>query len=231
MSKDRVNIIKVASNEPLAFYSAIAIFTVASLLLSLTVVERVDIRFSMVVGVILIVIAMMLFVRYGLVKKKTGTVPEFPSHGSPLGEEAIKGFFAGGDASRLEGRWKVQWFVDIGTGKMSPYMVKDPVTGEMKPYLPEIASIKTHGAMISVENHNPTTKYVYYLEGRMSVKNTVTLIYWSKANVSESMLVGTVCLTADFSFQSATMSGTWTGYTRDGKLSHGEVKWRRLTKS
>ena len=227
-SESKVEIIKVSSTSPLAFYSLI-IVTLTSLVAALNWVETPENRQLIIVGIFLVILTMIGFVGFSMFSKKRGKNMEFPGHGSALGDLAIKGFFEGGNTNQLRGRWEVSWLERDETGEVKPYTVKEENTGEETPYPNDIVSVKVNGAMVSAEAHDQTTRRVYYLEGRLSTRDTVTLLYWSRAGVAEAMLVGVLFLRVKKAFDKITMEGQWIGHDRNDHVVTGEVIWKKQT--
>lgn len=228
-AKSKVQIIKVSSTSPLAFYSLI-ILTLAGLVGALGWVETPENKRLIIVGIFVVILAMIVFVGASMFSKRGGDEMDIPGHGSLLGEQAMKGFFDGGNSARLEGRWEVAWSEYDDAGNPKPYTAKDDNSGEDIPYPNDIVSVKVKGSMISAEAHDQTTRRVYYLEGRISNRDTVTLLYWSQPGVAESMLVGVVYLTLNTGYNYVKMEGQWMGYDRDDEsMVRGEVHWEKLT--
>ena len=227
-AKSKVEIIKVSSTNPLAFYSLI-IVSLVSLVGALGWVQSPTNRAIIIVGIFFVIVLMIFFVGIDMRSNRNQKTMDLPGHGSALGETAVKGFFDGGDTSKLSGRWEVTWFQQDDSGEVKPYTVKNKQTGEEEPYPNDIVSVKVNGAMVSVEAHDQTTKRIYFLEGRLSVKDTVTLMYWSVPGVAESMLVGVLILRVKRGFKDITMEGDWMGHDRYDRIVSGKVKWEKLT--
>ena len=115
-------------------------------------------------------------------------------------------------------------------GQRVPYMVKGK-NEDLVEYPPEQAQIKSKGAMISVENTDRTTGYIYFLEGRLSQKNIVTLTYWSQPGIKESVLVGVLFLQLEESFDETVMKGECICYDRKGSITRGETVWKKIAKN
>jgi YD repeat-containing protein len=117
------------------------------------------------------------------------------------------------------------------SGEREPYRVKGPDGDEIE-YPPEQAKITTKDAMISVENTDKTTRYVYFLEGRLSSKNIATLTYWSQPRIKESALTGVLLMTLkDDYHRGTTMEGMMIGYDRKGMVFRGETEWRKIARN
>ena len=227
-SESKVEIIKVASTGPLAFFSLVVIVAIAGLLAVITQVDDPEAKLALTIGMVLLLVLMVVFTGTKMILQRSNPL-ELPSHGSLLGNQAVKGFFQG-NSTRLAGRWEVTWKKLDEQGNEIDYTIKDENTGAEIPYPAEIASIKTHGALVSVENFDSTTERIYYLEGRLSSKNIVTLIYWSKPDISEMALVGSLLLEYKESYGSTVMTGDWTGYDRTDKIVKGRVYWHKMDK-
>lgn len=226
----KVDIIKVSSTGPLAFFALVVTVAVAALIATANQIEEPATKQFLVIGIVLLLILMVTFAGLSLLKKGNSSV-YYPSHGALIGEPAIKSFFEGGDAAKLAGRWEVDWKVYDDEGNEISYQVHE--NGNMDKiieYPKEIASIQAHGALVSVENFDPTTKYTYFFEGRLSEKDIVTLIYWSKNFELEKYLVGSVILQYEASVRGISMSGDWIGYDRSNKVTSGKVYWNKLDK-
>ena len=84
---------------------------------------------------------------------------------------------------------------------------------------------------MSVNAIDKITRFNYYMEGRISTKNIVALVYWSRAKVKQSILVGVLLLELQESYQSGlTMSGSWSGYTGRERIEQGRVTWKKITR-
>ena len=83
--------------------------------------------------------------------------------------------------------------------------------------------------MVSAEAHDQTTRRVYYLEGRLSSRDTLTLNYWSRAGVPEAMLVGVLILRVNRGYDDISMEGDWMGHNRNDQIVKGKVVWKKLT--
>ena len=226
-NESKVNIIKVASVNSLAFFTVI-VLSLGVLLASLTAFNDDKYKIIVYVCVIIIVIVMIIFAGLNLLKDNSGI--EFPGHGSLLGNVAVKGFYEGGDAAILSGRWLVHWEEYDESGIPHPYKILDEETGLEVNYPDTNISVKVHASMISAEAQDTTTKRVYFMEGRISTHNTVSLIYWSQKDTPEARLVGGLLLKLTRQFEQTTMKGKWAGFSRDDKYISGIVTWTKLTK-
>jgi len=232
MSEVRENksgIIQAASKGPLAFFALIVLVAEIGLGVTVNLVkDNPTAVLSLIIGIVTLLIIMVIIVGLRFANPKP-SILDFPGHGALLGERAVKGYFEGGDTKKLPGRWKVEWFEYDKTGKPKPYTVKDPDTGEEMLYPPDIVTVKVNQSLLSVEAHDQTTKRIYFLEGRISTGNTVTLQYWSQPGTDETILVGVLLLQVNYSFKDVAMKGTWSGYTRIDQIVHGTVSWTKLT--
>ena len=227
-SESKVEIIKVSSSSPLAFYSLI-IITLVSLVGALGWVESPTNRLLIIVGIFLVILAMIIFVGINMSTDRHSRSMDLPGHGTALGDLAVKAFFDGGKTDRLRGRWEVSWYEYGNEGEVKPHTVKNKETGEEEPYPNDIVSVKVKGAMVSAEAHDQTTRRVYYLEGRLSSRDTLTLNYWSRAGVPEAMLVGVLILRVNRGYDDISMEGDWMGHNRNDQIVKGKVVWKKLT--
>jgi hypothetical protein len=145
-------------------------------------------------------------------------------------QEKHQAFFSRTSESvALDGEWKVIWFTVNANGQRERYKIHDPYTGSLIPYPAERATITTTRAKVSCVAYDPTTENEYWLEGRISSRNQLTLTYWSVPDGSESRLTGTVYLDiAEDSGKPLMLTGWWRGYTRDDQITEGEVEFTKV---
>ena len=202
---------------------------VVGLISVITWVDDRLLQYLLVLVIAAIVILMVWLVGKNLLGKPGDVKERYPSHGERISQVARDGWYDGGDASVLEGAWEVRWYSIDEKGQRVPYMVKSK-NGTYVEYPIEQARIKSKRAMISVENIDRTTGFVYFSEGRLSRKNTVTLTYWGPPGIKDSMLVGVLCLQLDAAFDETVMRGDWIGYGRKGSIKRGETVWKKIAK-
>jgi hypothetical protein len=162
----------------------------------------------------LLLIVSFLVIRF--VKKETRTAG--PASLS-LGGKAQEAFMSGGDAEKLQGRWQVQWFQGEGPRRRSA-----------GPDFQEQVDLLAYKSKVSCVSYDVSTKYTYWLEGRLCDRNNLALIYWSGADKRVSGLTGVVFLKVDDSFENygRRMKGCWRGLTRDNQVMAGEVEWTKM---
>ncbi len=132
-----------------------------------------------------------------------------------------------GAGDRLSGIWKAEWYVRDSQGQRIP----NPPNPEDTPML------QVNGAEIfgRVMDKGQEIYYRYWFYGRVSAKNNVTLIYWSKSESKHEALVGVVFLEVmDEVGKELRMVGTWRGYGRaspEKGIAEGEqfgwTEWTR----
>lgn len=150
-----------------------------------------------------------------------------PKIGKIIGAIPEESFLRGGDAKKLAGRWKVLWYVQDSPGKQSGYLAKNP--GEEPE--PEKHYLVIDGSQIHSIADDPTTHVPYYWAfGRASTRDYVNMMYWSDYQGNVRVLVGTVFLKIIEEInEPIRMEGWWSGYTRDEKVTHGTVVWKKET--
>lgn len=228
--ESKIGLVNAGSKGPIALFSLIVVVAVGGLITTATFVETgfgQNLLFF-IIGVIVIMIVYLVGTR---ALGKTVEVKErYPSHGERISHIARNGWYSGGDASVLEGAWEVRWYDVDEKGRQVPYAVKGK-NDDFVEYPPEQAQIKSKGAMISIENADRTTGYIYFLEGRLSQKNIVTLTYWSQPGTKESALVGVLFLQLEDSFDETVMRGEWIGYDRKDSITRGKTVWNKIAKN
>lgn len=230
--ESRVKIIEVITH-PLAFYALVGLIAEAVLLAAISIVERNSIaETALIAGMIGILITMVILVAINIEKFKlpdqTRREPLLPTF--LLEKVGAEGFVKGGVTDGLDGRWQVSWKQYDKDRNLKPYTIEDPETGEEKPYPDDIVHMKIHKSVIAGEAHDQTTNRIYYFGGRLSTGNTMTLLYWSRPDIDEAVLVGVLLLTVKREFKNITMSGSWTGYDRHINAPvEGTVTWTKLT--
>lgn len=163
---------------------------------------------------VLLLIATLLVIRFVESRRRPGS-----GLLEGLDQKARDAYLAGSSADFLSGRWRAQWFEGHGESR--------------KPYSPdptEEISISTQGARVTCNSYDPSTKKTYWLDGRLSDRGVVSLIYWSQIEKGIAALTGTVLMRVDDSFEGRgeRLAGSWCGFTRDGKITTGEVEWKKL---
>ena len=131
-------------------------------------------------------------------------------------ETAEEAYFGGVESSHLSGFWKAKWHVVEGT----PHDTDDE----------DQVNLICDDASIFASSFDDTTKKTYWMQGRLSDCDVVTLLYWSCLEKGYSSLTGCVVLKVDDSFDAKgkKMSGTWRGMGKDGKIVHGTTTWEKL---
>lgn len=164
---------------------------------------------------VLLLLVSFLVIRFVKKQSDRDTGPMGPS----LGGKAQQAFFAGGNAERLQGRWKVFWYEGEGENRK-------PYTSDPK----EIIDLLAHKSKIMCVSFDESINQTYWLEGRLSDRGSVTLMYWSSQDRRISGLSGAVFMQVDDSFHAGgrRMKGWWRGWTRDKKITMGEVEWERM---
>ena len=105
-TESKVEIIKVGSTGPLAFFALVVVVALGGIFGSLTLIDDATLRTVVTLSAIVLIIIMVIFAGLKLLSK-SGRNVEYPSHGSLLGDLALTGFYEGGDSKKLEGTWEV----------------------------------------------------------------------------------------------------------------------------
>lgn len=131
-------------------------------------------------------------------------------------ETAEDAFFGGVEASHLSGFWKAHWHVVEGTPHDSDET--------------DQVSLICDDASIFVSSFDEEEGKTYWMHGRLSDCDVVTLMYWSSLEKGYSCLTGCVVMTVDDSFsgKGRRMEGYWRGMGKDGKIVHGTTIWEKL---
>ena len=142
--------------------------------------------------------------------------PTEEGHQSIPDETALEAFYGGAEASHLSGFWKAKWHVIEGT----PH---DPDSEDQ-------INLICDDASIFASSFNEAQGKTYWMQGRLSDCDVVTLLYWSCLDKGYSSLTGCVVLKVDDSFEAKgkKMAGTWRGMGKDGKIVHGTTTWEKL---
>lgn len=228
--ESKAAVISAVGNKPLGLFALIVLVAEIGLGVTVKLVEDNPTAVIItIVGIILLLMLMVALVGFRVLGRQQRS-NVLPTHGELIGKRATECFFHGSDPA-LDGRWRVTWLQQDSekTDKWIPYQVRDEASGEMIDYPPDVVTLQTHGALISAEAEDTTTRRIYYLEGRVSNMNIVTLMYWSQIGGREEMLVGTLLLELKKGFKSIDMVGTWSGYDRHKKIVHGRVEWVKTT--
>ena len=229
-NKFQTSLVNAGAKGPIALYSLIVVVSVGGLITAASMMKPGFGQSAIILTIAVILIMIVYLVGTRALGKTVMVKDRYPSHGEIISQIAMKGWYKGGNASNVDGVWEVYWSEIDEQGQYSPYMVKSK-NGSLQEYPAEQAKIKTKGAMISVENTDITTGYIYFLEGRMSQKNTVTLIYWSQPKTTDSVLVGVLLLELEESFYDTMMKGEWIGYDRKGVITRGQTVWKKIAKN
>ncbi len=230
-TESKVRIIEVITH-PLAFYALIGLIAEAGLATTAIVIENEIAVIILIVGMISLLITMVILVAKDIDKfspsdKKRGD-SLLPA--SLLDKTGTEGFLSGGVTKNLEGMWEVEWMQYDENRILQHYKVKNKKTGIEEKYPKNNIEVKVHKSVISASAFDETTRRIYYLGGRISIKDTVTLLYWSKPDTEEAMLVGVLLLQVDWKYENTTMSGPWIGYDRETNAPvDGTVTWSKLT--
>jgi len=225
--ESKIGLVNAGSKNPIALYSLIVVVAVGGLITAVTVIEPGLGQNAIILTIAVILIMIVYLVGTRALGKTVEVKERYPSHGETISQIAMNGWYDGGNASALEGIWKVHWYDVDEKGLRMPYKIKGK-NDDLVEYPPEQARVKSKGAMISVENIDQTTGYIYFLEGRLSQKNIVTLTYWSQPGIKESALVGVLFLQLEDSFDKTVMRGEWIGYDRKGSITRGETEWNKI---
>ena len=111
----------------------------------------------------------------------------------------------------MRGFWKCEWYISTKSANSKLY-VSDAV--EIK---------KINGWKVEAEGHDAKGKY--YLTGRRSPANIMTLLFESRT--IPDTLTGVVILKLGPWRDS--MEGYWYGYTQAGEIQGGKVIWQKST--
>ena len=131
-------------------------------------------------------------------------------------ETAEEAFFGGIESSHLSGFWQAKWKVVAGT----PHNDGDE----------DQINIVCDDAAIFASSFDKKQGKTYWMRGRLSDCNIVTLMYWSSLDKGYSCLTGCVVLKVDDSFEGKgrKMVGHWRGMGKDGNIVHGTTEWSKL---
>ncbi|MBD3418962.1 MAG: hypothetical protein GF398_02470 [Chitinivibrionales bacterium] len=229
-AKAKVNLISSAGKGPLYLFALISLVLEAGLITAVSLLkENVIAQTILVVGIIVSLILIIYLVGTKVLGKEIRVQEKYPTHGELLGKTAVDGFYYGGPTEILYGTWQVEWFEWDENHQRVPYKVT--VDGKEIDYPPDEANVRVRGPQISVQSTDKTTRYVYYLEGRMSNKSVVTLLYWSQPRVKESALVGVMLLKLFNRYDETKLEGTYTGYDRNEQIKTGECVWTKIGRS
>lgn len=143
--------------------------------------------------------------------------PQEPDNVRGISDEtAEKAFFGGVEAAHLSGFWKAHW--SVVQGEPHDVDVEDQV------------NMICDDASIFASSFDEDTNRTYWMHGRLSDCDIVTLMYWSSLEKGYSGLTGVVILKVDDSFagKGKKMEGSWHGMGKDGELVHGTTIWEKL---
>ncbi len=151
-----------------------------------------------------------------------------------IGDRAMNSFLNGGNASNLEGTWKAKWMVFDESGAQKPYTVKIPSNHSTEiEYPSEVINVQSSSSMVFCTAKKPSElghETTYWLAGRLSNNNEVTLTYWNEKNY----MTGSVFLRLVQEFgQPEVLTGWWCGHSMNHKLTYGPTEWvkrRRVAK-
>lgn len=131
-------------------------------------------------------------------------------------ETAEAAYFGGVEASHLSGFWKANWHVVEGT----PHDADET----------DQVNLICDDASIFASSFDKEQGKTYWMHGRLSDCDVVTLMYWSSLEKGYSCLTGCVVMTVDDSFtgKGKKMSGFWRGMGKDGQIVHGTTEWEKL---
>ncbi|MEK7482803.1 MAG: serine/threonine-protein kinase [Planctomycetota bacterium] len=148
-----------------------------------------------------------------LVERLKPVDPIFSSQfGLDFNQHAKDSYLNGGDASLLEGYWKVKWYSE----------------GDPTAHLEQITLDTNKSEILGTATDKTTVAKTYWYHGRLSSKNILTLEYWSQYNTEQASLVGTLFLEVISASTPMTLKGYWYGYSRNGTIIHGTVEWNKL---
>lgn len=168
--------------------------------------------------------------RFSIVAMKAPTTT--PMTPATLDSEAQEAFFAGTSADILKGRWKSTWHLEGQVHQDYYEHVQEEAQTNAEDY-EEYIDITTDRARVSCKAFDPTTGKYWWLDGRLSVSNNVTLTYWSTPDSPHNELTGVIFFEINKSFEAnrpMKLIGSWIAYTREGrgKISHGGVEWTKI---
>lgn len=151
--------------------------------------------------------------------------------GSLQGQKAHDSFNHGGDGTKLSGEWKVDWWVDTGSGEEERYSYFDHAKKQKVVYPTETITVTAVNAVVSAWAMYSSNEGIrYWYEGRVSSGDRVTLVYWVESGDGREKLVGSVFLTFEEGLKDnypSTMTGHWSGFVRDGKVVKGRTVWTK----
>lgn len=137
--------------------------------------------------------------------------------GNLLGDAATTAYRSGGDASFLTGRWKAEWCMESEENAESSYIQN----------YEEVIQIMSSDSEIFGISYDSTTKSTYWLHGRISTNNIVTLTYFSPKGLSGN-LVGVLIFRSEDRFGERNLTGEWIGWTKNNQLTHGTIQLTHL---
>jgi hypothetical protein len=128
-------------------------------------------------------------------------------------QTAKKEFMAGVDASFLAGEWESLW-----TSADEP---------EKKERIE--LSITTDGCLVMVCAFPEGTGKTFWMWGRLSEGNVLSLVAWGKFKGGNAGLAGADFMTLDAGTDCLSMSGHWMGRGKMGAFVSGSVFWKKLS--
>ena len=167
----------------------------------------------------------------GIVESRRAFADKLPESYRSLGtKRSKKAFMTGPSAKHLEGTWEAKWYQhNPGDGEDELYTTMDSVVGMMMPYPDDVITVESNGPHLWGESFNVHTNATYWLEGRISSKEYVTLSYWSEASPEVSGFTGVLFMKVGRDDnEKLRLEGHWLGYSRNQKIVRGKVVWRMV---
>lgn len=152
-----------------------------------------------------------------------------PKVGKIMGSETTENFIHGGSAKALTGLWSVQWYSTDKHGKQIDYYVHRKIAKEKQ--MQNVELIADGSQVLFIGRDLTTEAPRYWMYGRASFSNSLSVIYWGHHEKSERALTGTVFLEIIDEIeinQPLKMKGWWRGHSRDNEVEYGEVEMVKL---
>ena len=145
------------------------------------------------------------------------------------GEDALKAFRDGGKPKRLEGVWRATWSVYDEQHRSKKHFVVNPNSPKRRIAYPaeHIALVSSGSAVFCTSHDALQIDQPYWLQGRLSDTDELSLIYWNEGEKDNHYMTGTVFLRlVKEQYQGESiLRGEWCGRTRDNNLVVGPVEW------
>jgi hypothetical protein len=142
-------------------------------------------------------------------------------------QKALDAYTDGGNAKRLVGIWKATWHVFDRDCKANPHLVEDPGNaGKLVVYPDEQIVLASNGSMVFCTSRDSMSSgKVYWLGGRFSYNNELSLIYWNDFNYMGGTVFLALIETFPFPLK---LQGWWSGHTRNHGVVCGPTEWVQI---